>query len=190
MIEAVLVTILPAGFLIMLFGGGALFVHKRIGQDGVAPVDRTVFYASKYSILILWGAMALANFRIGISLVNVPRILQVIALPFWFAGFALLYAGRVNSGDSFRLGIPREDSRLTTAGLFRLSRNPMYVGVYATIAAASLSTLNPLVVLLGAFVIAVHHRIVLTEEKHLQDVFCREYSEYCGRVPRYIPLQL
>jgi protein-S-isoprenylcysteine O-methyltransferase Ste14 len=89
-------------------------------------------------------------------------------------------------GDSFRPGTQKEDTSLTTDGLFRLSRNPMYVGVYATIVASYLSTLNPVVILMGTFVVAVHHAIVLAEENHMQKVFSREYSEYCSRVRRYI----
>jgi len=58
--------------------------------------------------------------------------------------------------------------------------------VYATIIAASLYTLHPVVILLGAFVVAVHHAIVLEEEKTMQKVFSQEYSAYCSRVPRYI----
>ena len=89
-------------------------------------------------------------------------------------------------GDSFRPGTPKEDTNLTTDGVFRLSRNPMYVGVYATIVASSLYTLNPVVILMGTFVVAVHHAIVLAEENHMQKVFSHEYSEYCSRVRRYI----
>lgn len=186
MIEAALVTVLPVGFLIVLFGGGALFKKRKIEQDGQPPINRTLFYASKYSILVLWGAMALASRGIGFSPVQVPRLLQFIALAFWFAGFAFLYLGRFKMGDSFRLGTPKEDTRLRTDGLFSLSRNPMYVGVYATIVASSLYTLNPVVILLGAFVAAVHHSIVLAEENHMQKVFDREYPEYCSRVRRYV----
>ena len=62
----------------------------------------------------------------------------------------------------------------------------MYVGVYATIVAASLYTLNPVIILLGAFVVAVHHAIVLAEEKTMQKVFSWEYSAYCSRVRRYV----
>jgi protein-S-isoprenylcysteine O-methyltransferase Ste14 len=186
MIEAALVTVLPVGFLIILFGGGVLFLRKKIEQDGEAPVNRTLFYAGKYSIIVLWGAMALASRGIGFPPVQVPRLLQLIALAFWCAGFALLYLGRLKMGDSFRLGTPKEDTGLKTDGLFRVSRNPMYVGVYATIIASSLYTLNPVVILLGAFVVAVHHAIVLAEENHMQKVFNREYSEYCSRVRRYV----
>ena len=89
-------------------------------------------------------------------------------------------------GDSFRPGTLKKDTSLKTNGLFRLSRNPMYVGVYATIVASSLSTLNPVVILMGTFVVAVHHAIVLAEEKHMHKVFSREYPEYCSRVRRYV----
>jgi len=186
MIEAALVTILPVGFLIILFWGGALFLKKKISQDGEAPINRTLFYTSKWSIAILWGAMALASWGIGFSPVQVPRSLQQIAIVFLCAGFALLYLGRFKLGESFRLGTPKEDTSLKTDGLFRVSRNPMYMGVYATIVAASLYTGNPVVILLGAFVVAVHHAIVLEEEKHMHRVFSREYPEYCSRVRRYV----
>lgn len=186
MIEAALVTILPVGFLIVLFGGGALFLKRKIEQDGEAPINRTLFYVSKYSILVLWGAMVVQSWGIRISMAIVPRALQLIALLLWVCGFALLYLGRFMMGDSFRLGTPQEDTRLRTDGLFRMSRNPMYVGVYLTIAASILYTASPPVILLGVFVIAVHHRIVLAEEKHLQHAFGREYLEYCSRVRQYI----
>ena len=89
-------------------------------------------------------------------------------------------------GSSFRLGTPKEHTSLKVEGLFRLSRNPMYVGVYATVVASVLYTLNPVVMVLGAFVIAIHHSIVLAEESHMQKVFGLEYWDYCNRVGRYI----
>jgi hypothetical protein len=38
----------------------------------------------------------------------------------------------------------------------------------------------------GAFIAAVHHSIVLSEEKHLRIVFGGTYEEYCRRVRRYL----
>ena len=186
MIAAIAATILPLGFLIVLFGGGALFLRKNIEQDGEAPIHRTLFYISKYSILALWGAMVLQIWGISISFFEVPVYLQVIGLISWFFGFALLYVGRFEMGRSFRLGTPKEQTRLKVKGLFRLSRNPMYVGMYATMVASALYTLNPVVIVLGAFVIAVHHSIVMAEEEHMQKVFGLEYLEYRKRVRRYI----
>jgi protein-S-isoprenylcysteine O-methyltransferase Ste14 len=97
-----------------------------------------------------------------------------------------MYAGRFMMGDSFRLGTPKENTSLRTDGLFRISRNPMYVGMYATMTASALYTLNPIVILLGVFVIAIHHTIVIAEEKHMQKVFGQEYLDYFHRVRQYI----
>jgi len=186
MIEAPFVTILPVGFLIILFGGETLFGRENIKMDGEAPINRTLFYVSKYSIIILWGAMVVQSWDIRISFIEVPPILRIIALVFWFFGFVPLYLGRFKLGSSFRLGNPQEDTSLIVDGLYRLSRNPMYVGVYATIVASALYTLNPLVMVLGAFVVAIHHTIVLAEEEYMHRVFGQEYRDYCRRVRRYI----
>ena len=67
-----------------------------------------------------------------------------------------------------------------------MSRNPMYLGVYATLLASVLRTLNPVLLLLGAFIVAVHHRIVLAEEAHLHSAFGEEYAAYCRQVRRYL----
>ena len=89
-------------------------------------------------------------------------------------------------GSSFRLGTPKEHTSLRVNGLFRLGRNPMYVGMYATMAASGLYTLNPVVIVIAVFVIAIHHSIVLAEEDHMQKVFGQEYMDYRNRVRRYI----
>ena len=62
----------------------------------------------------------------------------------------------------------------------------MYLGMDATVLASALYTLNPVVILLAAFVIVIHHKIVLAEEEYLQKVFGQEYLDYCHRVRRYI----
>lgn len=186
MIETLVTILLPLGFLTVLFGGGANFLKNNIEQDGEVPIPRTRFYISKYSVLVIWGAMILQSGGIGISLYEVPPLFMGIGLVAWCFGFALLFIGRFEMGSSFRLGTPKEHTGLKVDGLFGLSRNPMYVGMYSTVVAAALYTLNPVVIVLGAFVIVVHHSIVLAEEDHLQKVFGQEYVDYRNRVRRYI----
>jgi len=47
----------------------------------------------------------------------------------------------------------------------------MYVGVYATLLASVIYTMNPFVLALAVFIIVVHHRIVLAEEQFLRQAF-------------------
>ena len=186
MIESVVVTVFPVLFLVLLFGGGALLRRRHIDMDGEPPIDRRIFYLSKYAILGLWGTMVVQSWGVNLSLVQAPGWSRGISLLLWVGGFLLLFIGRLGLADSFRIGSPKESTRLKVDGLFRFSRNPMYVGVYATILASILYTLNPIVFLVGVFVVAVHHRIVLAEEQHLQKTFGQEYADYCSRVRRYL----
>lgn len=186
MIEALLVTLFPVVFMILLVGGGEVFRRKKIEQGGEAPINKTLFATSKYSILVVWGAAVLQSWGIGLSVLEVPAVVTGIALAVWAVGFTFLFLGRFGLGSSFRLGTPKESTDLRTSGLYGVSRNPMYVGMYATVLASALYTMNPLVWVLGAFVVAVHHRIVLAEEEHMRTAFGREYDEYCRRVGRYI----
>ena len=185
--ESLAVTIFPILFLIVLFGGGELSRRKNIDMDGKPPIERTLFYCSKYSILILWGAMVLHSWGINLSFVKVPGLLKWVSFCLWVSGFTLLFMGRFGLGDSFRIGSAKESTSLKENGLFRFSRNPMYLGVYMTIIASVLSTLNPILFFVGIFVAVVHHKIVLAEEQHLQQVFGEAYTDYCSRVRRYMP---
>ncbi len=186
MIEPIFVTLLPAIFLVLLFGGGELFRRRNIDMDGEAPINKKLFYTSKYLILLLWAVMPLQSWHINISLFQLPELFKWVALFLWLAGFMLLFSGRLKLGDSFRIGSPRESTSLKMNGLFRYSRNPMYLGVYATIAASILYTRNPIIIIIGVFIVVVHHNIVLAEEKYLQSKFGKEYEDYCKCVRRYL----
>jgi protein-S-isoprenylcysteine O-methyltransferase Ste14 len=97
-----------------------------------------------------------------------------------------MFVGRLGLGDSFRIGSAKESTCLRVGGLFRFSRNPMYVGVYSTLIASALYTASPIVLFLAVFIIGVHHCIVRAEERHLSGAFGQEYTSYCTRVRRYL----
>jgi protein-S-isoprenylcysteine O-methyltransferase Ste14 len=186
MLEPIVVTIFPVAFLAVLFLGDQQFRRRHIDMGGDVPIGRTAFYSSKYLITLLWIAMVIDAWGVDLSFFTPPVSLKWTALFVWAAGFMLMFAGRFELGQSFRIGRPRENTRLQTGGLFCISRNPMYLGVYATLLSPILRTLNPVLLLLGAFIVAVHHRIVLAEVAHLRTAFGEEYADYCRRVRRYL----
>jgi protein-S-isoprenylcysteine O-methyltransferase Ste14 len=180
------VTLLPVIFLGGLIRKAVLFRRRKIDMDGEPPISRLPFVSSKYAIVVVWGAMLVQTWGGDLSPVAVPAMLQSASLGLWVLGFALLFSGRAGLGDSFRIGSPKERTGLQQTGLYRFSRNPMYVGVHTTLCAAVVGTLNPVVLLVAAYVIAVHHKIVLAEEEHLRRACGEEYRKYCGRVRRYL----
>lgn len=78
--------------------------------------------------------------------------------------------------------------RLVVRGLYRYTRNPMYVGVLAVIAGWAVLFQAPALVLY-AFVVGVafHLFVVLYEEPHLRRLFGVEYEHYCSHVSRWLP---
>ncbi len=78
-------------------------------------------------------------------------------------------------------------ARLVTSGPYRLSRNPMYIGVAAILAgwAWLFASLALALYALGV-VVAFHLRVILYEEPLAARRFASEWSRYRARVPRWL----
>lgn len=102
-----------------------------------------------------------------------------------------LYAWTVWDFATFGRGTPAPidaPRRLVVRGLYRWTRNPMYLGVLAVILGhAALLRAWELVAYAGAVALAFHLFVVVYEEPHLRRVFGAEYEAYRARVPRWLP---
>ncbi len=78
-------------------------------------------------------------------------------------------------------------SALVLEGPYRITRNPMYVGMtFALIGLAILlGSLSPWLVI-PLFVVAIDRNIVPVEEALLGQAFGERYAEYCRRVRRWL----
>ena len=186
MYEPFVVAAFPVLFLAVLAGGRVSLRRRDIDMEGRPPIDKNLFLLSKFAMLIPWTAMVLQGFGVDLALATVPSLLKWMSLGLWVSGWGLMLAGRIGLGRSFRVGCPKEETSLRTSGIFRFSRNPMYVGLDTTLLAAALYTLNPVVLVIGIGIAGVHHRIILAEEECLRKMRGQEYEEYCRRVGRYL----
>jgi len=83
--------------------------------------------------------------------------------------------------------IGREPSKVVRDGLYRYSRNPMYVGVVLLIFGQAILFKSKDVAIYGVCTWVVFHLVVLLiEEPHLRQVRGPSYDDYCRRVPRWI----
>jgi len=81
----------------------------------------------------------------------------------------------------------REVSTLVTDGVYRYSRNPMYLGMVAVllgcgVTVGALSALPVPVI----FAVIVEARFIRPEERMLRELFPQEYPAYCARVRRWL----
>lgn len=102
------------------------------------------------------------------------------------AGILLSIISLANLGRNTRLGLPKEETELQNKGIYRISRNPMYVGFNLFTISAMLYTLNPYITMLGIYSIFIYHLIILGEERFLQERFGNAFSEYRKKTRRYI----
>lgn len=115
-------------------------------------------------------------------------ILAVLAVLFGGAGLIFL-AGAL--GLFRRAGTRPEPWQSTTAivtsGVYRVTRNPMYVGMALAYAALALAFGSPLALaLLPPAVLVIHFGVILREERYLERKFRGDYLAYKARVRRWL----
>jgi protein-S-isoprenylcysteine O-methyltransferase Ste14 len=80
-----------------------------------------------------------------------------------------------------------EPLALVSGGLFRWSRNPMYLGLIVALVGAALLLSSPLALLAApAYGWWVHRRFIAREERLLEERFGDAYRAYCQRVRRWV----
>ncbi len=114
-----------------------------------------------------------------------PIFLRVAAdQPFFHIGLSVYSTGLAACAVSMH-NFARSGNGLTTKGLYRLSRNPMYIGYFLCFFGVVLITRSP--VLLAALIVfqASAHWIIRSEERWCVRVFGDEYVSYMKKVRRY-----
>lgn len=115
-------------------------------------------------------------------------LMQIAGAAIMFAGILLLAVSQLNLGASWRIGID-ESTRpgLVTSGLYRLSRNPIYLGLLTTIAGYTLLLPTPLSLFLLVGTYAGVRLQTRAEEAYLLRTYGEEYRAYEARVGRFLP---
>jgi len=102
-----------------------------------------------------------------------------------------IYAWCVWDFATFGRGTPapiQAPKRLVVRGLYRVTRNPMYVGVLAIVSGqAALFRSGRLLLYAAGLGTCFHLFVVLYEEPHLRRVFGDAYDDYRSRVGRWLP---
>jgi protein-S-isoprenylcysteine O-methyltransferase Ste14 len=115
------------------------------------------------------------------------EVVAWIGVLFCLAGVVGLAWSLVSFGRSFRVGIDTEQpDKLITTGIFRLSRNPIYVAFAFVLIGQFLIFPNWILLAYPLAAAWLVHRQVLLEEKYLKSHYGQEYADYCRQVRRYL----
>jgi protein-S-isoprenylcysteine O-methyltransferase Ste14 len=117
-----------------------------------------------------------------------PGIRHGLGAVLLFGGLFLLVAAQLNLGASWRIGIEeRARPGLVTGGLYRFTRNPIFLALLVILAGylLLLPTLLSALMLAGG-TIAIRQQIA-AEESYLVRAYGQAYRDYARRVGRLLP---
>ena len=78
-------------------------------------------------------------------------------------------------------------NKLVTTGIYRLSRNPMYLGILLSLIAIAVWMNNWLSIgVCIGFALYITQFQIKPEERFLQNKFGQEYQDYCRKVRRWL----
>ena len=128
-----------------------------------------------------------AHFVLPVAVV-IPSPYTYLGIPVMLGGLLLsTAASRAFRAAGTSVQLHGETSHLVTGGVFRYSRNPMYLGMLVWLLglAILLGTLTPFLFPLLVFIL-LNVAIVPMEERSLRQLHPAEYAQYSGRVRRWL----
>jgi protein-S-isoprenylcysteine O-methyltransferase Ste14 len=115
---------------------------------------------------------------------------QALALFFAIAGTIVAVLGVASfrrAGTTVNPVTPQAASALVSTGIYRFSRNPMYLGFLLMLLGWAALLANALALILVAGFVAYMNRFQITpEERALSALFGAEFAAYAQRVRRWI----
>lgn len=153
---------------------------------GKSTVHPALFLFGKAAGYFTWVALTLVITGVDLPGGSPEQSNEFVVYPLLIAGMLLILVSSFTLGRSIRIGLPTGSTKLRTSGIYRLSRNPMYVGLHLITLASILLILKWWVILPGLFSIYTYHRIIRGEEIFLEERFGYAYLAYRMSTRRYL----
>lgn len=142
----------------------AVFLLCGAAAFGLRELAPSLGYEARWAPVV---ALLLAGIGVGIGLLGVLRFVRV--------------------GTTVHPTHPSRASQVVQSGIYRLSRNPMYLGLALALAALALGLRHPLSFLaVPAFVVYMNRFQIVPEERALLEKFGESYAKYRTDVRRWI----
>ena len=137
--------------------------------------------------LVVWSVFcaALEPGRLGIW--QLAAGWQAIGWLLFLGGLVVTLAAQAEMGASWRVGIDDRPTQLVTGGLFVFSRNPIFLGMFLTIAGLVWITPAPWTLTGFAAAVILISLQVRLEERNLVRIHGQAYATYAERVGRFVP---
>ncbi len=184
-------------FVLILFYGSYFGKQLLLKQQGIAS-DRLGCGDKPKRTLIIENLLKTATFSMaGIQILSLltsgqynllfySSYLRSIGIFISFMGAVVFIIAMLTMKNSWRAGVDAsQHTKLVRKGIYRISRNPAFLGFDLFYIGFTLAFSNSLQILFMVFCITMLHLQILEEEKFLPAVFGKEYQDYKQSVGRY-----
>ena len=162
---------------------------QAMGKPTIQPV---LFYTGKFLLFGVWALFAVIalfpEYRNIVPLLiqeQIPDFQKLLAAVFLIPANLIIVPAYLSMGLITNIGLPTGKHELRTSGIYKISRNPMYLSFIFLNTATFLFLPSILLLAVMLYGMIVHHFITLGEENYLEKEFGDEYKKYKARVPRY-----
>ncbi|MBL4933722.1 methyltransferase family protein [Clostridium paridis] len=151
-------------------------------------VERMLQLSTLVWIVVWFGEVISNQLRINdlLKLWN-NNLVSIVGLLVITAGIIFFCVAAITMKNSWRVGIDKSTkSELITEGIYKYSRNPAFVGFYLMFIGLFFVYLDIITLIVMILNIYIMNRLVIEEEKHLEEMFGEEYIKYKDKTPRYL----
>ncbi len=115
------------------------------------------------------------------------RTVQLVGIALLLVSLVWTILAQIQMGNSWRIGIDEEkETALVQSGLFRFSRNPIFLGMQVTLLGFFLAMPNALTLLILAVGFVLMQIQVRLEEEFLAGTHGTEYEDFKRAVRRWL----
>lgn len=185
-------------FFVVAFLWRSYLVYKRTGVNPyvVGKSDRPIDFIENYypiplvviAINTLLFSLFPSVYQFATPIVWLDNtIVQVAGLALMFFALVWTATAQMQMGKSWRIGIDTENkTELVEKGLFKISRNPIFLGMRVALLGFFLALPNAFTLAAVALAEILMQMQVRLEEEFLTGVHGDKYRDFCSRVRRWI----
>ncbi len=187
-------------YVAVAFGWRSWFHSRRYGHSGLVLFrsGRWVQHLREALLMLLSVTLTIQALVVAVA----PHALAAWSLTplpvtgLWLAvggvlialGLVLTVAAQLAMGVSWRVGVDEAACPgLVTRGLYGYSRNPIYLGLFVSLAGAGFLMPTWVTIIVVAVAVAGIHNQVREEERYLERAYGDGFATYARRVGRFVP---
>jgi protein-S-isoprenylcysteine O-methyltransferase Ste14 len=160
-----------------------IYGYSLAGKPSIKPL---FFYTAKLAFILNWMLFLIKAIFPDFGYIHVPAFLSWIGLSLLITGTILFIPAVLTLGSSLRYGIPENETKLKKSGIFRISRNPLYLGLFIICIGSCLYFPDLANIAFCIYTIVFHFKIIKGEEAFLSNRFGIVWENYSSKVRRFI----